>query len=56
MFQPDPMVDEVRSQIDHPVLGSDGHFLEFHPMLIEYSDFFKGTRVEDAVAKQVEPA
>jgi predicted TIM-barrel fold metal-dependent hydrolase len=36
MFQANPIVDKVRSQIDHPVIDSDGHFFEFYPVLSEY--------------------
>jgi predicted TIM-barrel fold metal-dependent hydrolase len=36
MFQANPIVDKVRSRIDHPIIDSDGHFFEFYPVLNEY--------------------
>lgn len=36
MFAPNPIVDKVRSRIDHPIIDSDGHFFEFYPVLNEY--------------------
>lgn len=36
MFEANPTVEAVRSQIDHPVIDSDGHFFEFYPVLNEY--------------------
>jgi predicted TIM-barrel fold metal-dependent hydrolase len=36
MLEANPAVEAVRSQIDHPVIDSDGHFFEFVPVLNEY--------------------
>ena len=36
MFEANPIVEKVRSQINHPIIDSDGHFFEFYPVLNEY--------------------
>lgn len=35
-FAPSPQVEKIREQLDHPVIDSDGHLVEFRPVAMEY--------------------
>jgi predicted TIM-barrel fold metal-dependent hydrolase len=35
-FRPNPTTVRIREQLDHPVIDSDGHLVEFRPVAMEY--------------------
>jgi predicted TIM-barrel fold metal-dependent hydrolase len=35
-FQPNPKIARIRERLDHPVIDSDGHLVEFRPVAMEY--------------------
>ena len=35
-FAPNPTIAKIRERLDHPVIDSDGHLVELHPVAMEY--------------------
>jgi predicted TIM-barrel fold metal-dependent hydrolase len=42
---------QIRSRLDHPVIDSDGHLFEFHPMVIDYIKSEGGSGAADRLAR-----
>ncbi|SRR5579875_519512 len=40
----------IRSRLDHPVIDSDGHLFEFHPMVVDYLKSEGGSGAADRLA------
>ncbi len=49
-----PSAERVRNRIDHPVIDSDGHLIEFLPLVREYVRDIAGAEVDERFSQQVD--
>jgi predicted TIM-barrel fold metal-dependent hydrolase len=51
-FSPNPTIAEIRERLDHPVIDSDGHLVEFQPVAMEYIAEASGADVAKRMVEQ----